>query len=54
MNIDEIMNKIVWWIPFKNLRNAVREYLIYSVNLNIELLKEMKNNNKKYEDLNKK
>ncbi|MCZ9838702.1 FkbM family methyltransferase [Brachyspira hyodysenteriae] len=27
MNLETI-NKIVWWIPFKNLRNFVREYFI--------------------------
>ena len=26
MNIDKI-NKIVWWIPFKGLRNKIREKL---------------------------
>lgn len=25
--IDKIINNIVWWIPIKKLRNAVREYL---------------------------
>ena len=46
MNIDEIINKIAWWIPFKGLRNAIREYLLYNINLNTKLLKEISNINK--------
>ena len=33
MSIEEIINKIAWWIPFKSLRNAIRGYLLYIVNL---------------------
>ncbi|MEI0844742.1 hypothetical protein R4M06_12415 [Brachyspira pilosicoli] len=53
-NIEKIINDIVWWIPFKSLRNAVREYLLYNINLNAELLKEIKNSNKNYKELNNK
>lgn len=30
MDINTI-NRIVWWIPFKQLRNDIREYLVYKV-----------------------
>lgn len=47
MNINEIINKIVWWIPFKKLRNAVREYLL-SIYYNIEnIYKQIDNYDKK-------
>ena len=50
-NIEKIINDIVWWVPFKKLRYAVREYLFF---FNDELLKEIRNNNKIYEELNNK
>ncbi|WP_081445699.1 glycosyltransferase [Brachyspira pilosicoli] len=53
MNIEEIINRIAWWIPFKGLRNAFREYLLYNINLNTKLLKEIYNINKEYSDNNK-
>ncbi|ADK32310.1 SPASM domain-containing protein [Brachyspira pilosicoli] len=52
-NIEEIINRIAWWIPFKGLRNAFREYLLYNINLNTKLLKEIYNINKEYSDNNK-
>lgn len=36
MNLETI-NKFVWWIPFKNLRNMIREYLIDINNMNKSL-----------------
>lgn len=32
MDINTI-NRIVWWIPFKQLRNDIREYLLYKINI---------------------
>ena len=29
--MDKIINDIVWWIPFKKLRNAIRHYLTLDV-----------------------
>lgn len=28
-NIKRCIDNIVWWIPFKKLRNSLREYLLY-------------------------
>ncbi|MEI0611468.1 radical SAM/SPASM domain-containing protein [Brachyspira pilosicoli] len=36
MNIDELINKIVWWIPFKNKRNLLRDELKSSINSLLE------------------
>lgn len=32
MNIEKIINDIVWYIPFKKLRNSLREYMILNLN----------------------
>ena len=32
-NIEQLINDIVWWIPFKNKRNNLRDQLINSINL---------------------
>ncbi|WIH90203.1 papain-like cysteine peptidase [Brachyspira pilosicoli] len=34
MKIMQQINKIVWWIPFKNIRNLVRELLFMLINMN--------------------
>ncbi|WP_232473641.1 hypothetical protein [Brachyspira murdochii] len=35
--IEKNIDNIVWWIPFKKLRNSVREYLLEINNLNNKL-----------------
>lgn len=37
MDINTI-NRIVWWIPFKQLRNDIREYLVYKVNIKKDIV----------------
>lgn len=44
MDINAI-NRIVWWIPFKQLRNDIREYLLYTISIKNDIAKY----NKKYE-----
>ena len=34
---QKLINDIVWWIPFKKLRNAVREYLLKIINIDSKL-----------------
>ena len=31
------INNIVWWIPFKKLRNSIRNYLLEINSINIKL-----------------
>lgn len=40
---NNIINDIVWYIPFKKLRNALREYLFKVLNLKEEIIKEVLN-----------
>ena len=44
-NIEKIINDIVWWIPFKKLRNNVRNYLIYLANIQNNNYSNNKTNN---------
>lgn len=41
--IEFIINKIVWWIPFKNLRNVIRDIIlkIYYIDQKIEKLEKI-------------
>lgn len=44
-NIEKIIDDIVWWIPFKKLRNNVRNYLIYLANIQNNNYSNNKTNN---------
>ena len=40
MNLEKTVNNIVWYVPFKKLRNSLREYLInLYMNHNIDIMK---------------
>ncbi|WP_107927272.1 hypothetical protein [Brachyspira hampsonii] len=39
----KVIDDIVWYIPFKKLRNAIREYLL-NISNNIENINYIKNN----------
>ncbi|WP_455145959.1 FkbM family methyltransferase [Brachyspira pilosicoli] len=41
----KVIDNIVWWIPFKKLRNAIRNYIVEKNNLNDELKKIIYHNN---------
>lgn len=54
MNIDELINKIVWWIPFKNKRNNLRNKLKKEIDKLINDKNQVVDNkNKIIEDKNK-
>ncbi|MEI0670056.1 radical SAM protein [Brachyspira pulli] len=46
--IEKDIDNIVWWIPFKKLRNSIRNYLLEIKNINIKLENVENNINNKY------
>ena len=49
--IIKIINDMVWYIPFKKLRNSVREYLLYNKEINSNLV-EISNSSEKIKEIN--
>ncbi|WP_300742611.1 hypothetical protein [uncultured Brachyspira sp.] len=45
MNIEDIINKLVWYIPFKKIRNIIRNILLEHFKL-LEDIKNKINSNK--------